>query len=113
MSRLREIYRFDKVSLAALQDVEESDYKLMELKALHQNDIVRNLVKGCLERYKNSYVRLATDRKLSESERESLFISMDWASFVLDSVGVDPKEAERQLDETVEEYARKANLSTA
>lgn len=114
LDRLKEKYRQfnDQDSLRALEEIESTNEDIRLLKIYREHPKTQELIKDCLRRYKVELSKLSKKRDMSEAERQMSFISMDWAMWFLDSVGVDPEIAESQVDEMVMEYAMKAGIST-
>lgn len=112
IQRLREMYKHDPDSLEALNDLERGEEEVRLLKIYREHPKTQEMIKSALQRYKSGLNDLVKKVDLSDNDRRALLVSMDWAVWFLDSVGVDPSETESQIDQMVSDYAKKAGLST-
>lgn len=114
IENLRELYsKFnDKDSLEALDRLEMSDAQVHELRIYREHWKTIQLADDALRKYKKSLIAISTERDMSDEERTLHFVSMDWAKWYLEQLGISPDVAEKQVDEMVEEYARRAGIST-
>ncbi len=115
LDRLKERYSKygDNDSLLALAELEKADERVRELRIYREQEKTQELIRGALKRYKECVQKLThTDsQKMTPEERAHCFAAMDWAKFILDTVGEDPDKAEQTVDTMIEAYARKVGIT--
>ena len=91
LNRLREYYKTDAVSLKRLDSYMSSVQNVHIIQDFKSNDYAKKILEEAVDRYKTEIKRLYTDRKLTDHEREFIFISIDWAFWYIAFLAVTQK----------------------
>lgn len=115
IDRLRIMYKNygDSDSLLALAEVESLDERIRELTIYREQEKTQELIAGAIRGFKTCVEKLTNQEsmKMTDIDRAYLFAKMDWCRFTLDIVGQSPEGLEKQVDDMVESYARKAGIT--
>lgn len=115
LNRLRNIYSEfgDNDSLLILADVEKRQERARELSIYREQPLTQELIERVLIRYRNCVEKLVNPKvgmEMTEVERAYIFASMDWCTFILDTIGESPDRVNKEVEDLVLSYAKKAGI---
>lgn len=93
----------DTVSIQNVEALMKEEETLANLESLRQNPHTKLLIDSAIQRWRACMVKLTTQKKMSDAEREATFIDMDWAQWYLNSLGGNVAQARAQIEKTLEE----------
>lgn len=110
--KLEEFYAHDQASLDNIRKLRKQFTTLEYKKAMNDNPAIQDLQRSCIDRSKVYLKILLSPSEHTEKQLISAEVGLLWAKFFLQAVGGDPESSQKSVENIIERYAQKANITS-